>query len=287
MNINLFYVDSTSDAIVMKKKLLNVNENNFFINKISNVIKEEKFIIIKHFNDKMCKNIAKLKKRGNIVIYEPVDNNWNLNNIEDYINKMTIFNYVDKIILPSKYFVNLLLKYFDKSKLCYNYHEFDNRFKIDHSKRSSKITYLGNFVKTSLTKNDLKKYNINYVKSSLNNNLFKNIYNPSIHIDYLLNDNIYYHLHTSTKLSTALYFKAVFICNRIPIYVELLGNNYPLFFKNDLSDLYLIIKEATEIINDKNKYEEYNLKMIDVFNKLKPKTIYKKYCKIVNSINNK
>ena len=247
------------------------------------LLKKDNVIIIKHFNEEIIKNVKLLKKNKNTIIYEPIDFKWQSSNIKEYLKIMTIFEYVDKIILPSKYCVNLFSNYLDKSKLYYNYHEYDERYKINYNTIKDDVNYIGDYSKTSLTTSDFKKYNINHVKSSKNSYLLKNTYTPSIQIDYLKKENIYYHLHTSTKLGTALYFKSVFICNRIPIYEELLGDNYEYFFKDDLSDLEQIIKKAKEIINDKIKYKEYNLKLKEVLNKLKPQNIYINYNNIVNN----
>ena len=107
----------------------------------------------------MIENIKKLKKNKNIVIYEPIDYKWNLENIDEYISCMIIFKYVDKIILPSKYCKKLMSKYIDNSKL-YEYHEFDERFKLDTNKRSDNIHYIGDNNKSSLTKDHFKKYNL-------------------------------------------------------------------------------------------------------------------------------
>ena len=186
MNVIFFYLGGLPNSIIMKKKLLKLKENKIFTNSNLPLLKNNKIIIIKHFNQEMIENIKKLKKNKNIVIYEPIDYKWNLENIDEYISCMIIFKYVDKIILPSKYCKKLMSKYIDNSKLYFNYHEFDERFKLDTNKRSDNIHYIGDNNKSSLTKDHFKKYNLIHVKSSNNFNLLKNIYNPSIHIDYLL-----------------------------------------------------------------------------------------------------
>lgn len=284
MDVNLLYLGNSPNSIIMKKKILNLNSNKILTNSSPlHLLKKDNVIIIKHFNEEIIKNIKLLKKNKNIIIYEPIDFKWQSGNINEYLKIMSIFKYVDKIILPSKYCVNLFSNYLDKSKLYHNYHEFDEQFKINYNLVNDSINYIGDISKSSFTILDFKKYNINHIKSSKNNNLLKNTYSPSIHIDYLIDKNIYYHLHTSTKLGTALNFKSVFICNRIPIYEELLGKNYKYFFKEDLSNLEQIIKKAKDTINDEVKYKEYNLKLNKVLDKLKPKNIYNNYCDIINT----
>jgi len=282
MNIIFFYLGGEPNSIIMKKKLLKLKENKIFTNSNLPVLKNNKILIIKHFNQEMIENIKNLKKNKNIIIYEPIDYKWNLQNMDEYINYMNIFKYVDKIILPSKYCKKLMSTYINNSKLYYNYHEFDERFKLNTTKRDDNIYYIGDDNKSSLTKFHFKKYNLIHIKSSKNYNLLKNTYYPSIHIDYLLKKNIYYYFHTSTKLATALHFKSIFICNRIPIYEELLSKDYELFFKDDLSDINLVINKAKDIINNDIKYNEYLYKIKNVLDEFIPSQIYNKYNNIIN-----
>lgn len=282
MNLNLLYLGGTPGSIIMKKKLFNLKDDRVFTNANLQILKNNKFIIIKHFDNNMINNIKKLKQNNNIIIYEPIDYQWNIIKIDEYISKMKIFNYVDKIILPSQHCMKYLQKYINKSKIYYNYHEYDTRFKIDYTKRKDIVNYIGDINKSSFNKQKLDKYNIIQVKSSNNNNLLKNIYNPSIHIDYLLEKNIYFHFHTSTKLATCMNFKSIFICNRIPIYVEILGEKYDLFIKDDLSDLQQVIIKAKNIINNDDLYQIYINKMKKIFNELSPNKIYNNYINIIN-----
>ena len=73
--------------------------------------------------------------------------------------------------------------------------------------------------------------NINHVKSSKNSDLLKNTYTPSIQIDYLKKKIFTIICIQSTKLGTALYFKSVFICNRIPIMKNYWGIIMNIFLK--------------------------------------------------------
>ena len=120
MNINLLYSGGNPNSIIMKKKLFNFEPSRIFTPLNLPILKNNKIILIKHFNNEIIKNVINLKKNKNIIIYEPIDFKWTLLKINDYINEMSIFQYVDKIILPSKYALNLLSKYIDKSKLYYN-----------------------------------------------------------------------------------------------------------------------------------------------------------------------
>ena len=282
MNINFLILGCTANSIILKKRLFKIDKERIFYNTNIKYLENEKYIIIKHFNKNLIEIIKKLKKKNNTIIYEPIDLNWKFKSFNEYINEMEIFKYVDKIIFPSKHSIEILKNYINSNKLFYNYHEFDNRFKINYNKKENNIYYIGDICKSSFNLNIFNKYNIIHIKSSNNDNILETTYNVSIHIDYLKKNNIYYDLHTSTKLSTAMNFKSIFISNRIPIYEEILGNDYELFFKDDLSDLELIIKKATLIINNNNLYINYINKMKPILDRLSPKLILNNYNKIIN-----
>lgn len=279
--MNLCILSSNiGNPIIIKNLTLKLN---VYTNANINLsIKNINLIIIKHYDNELINIIKKLKLHNNIT-YEPIDIKWTQLTKEQYLKEMIIFNYVDRIIFSSKYAMNYFKDYFLNKKIYFNYHEYDKRFKIDYSKVEDNVIYIGDISKSSFNQDIFNKYNINHIKSSNNNTLLKNIYYPSIHIDYLLDKNIYYHIHTSTKLSTALNFKSIFICNRIPIYVELLGDIYEYFFKDDLSNLQEIIEKARITINNKKLYKNYLNKVEVILNKLKPESIYNNYISIINN----
>lgn len=158
-------------------------------------------------------------------------------------------------------------QFFEKSHSII-YHEYDIKLKPTH-KILNEVIYLGSLTKTSLNKNDFEKYNIILGNISMTDSC--------IHIDFLNDSHIYYKLHTSTKLSTAMYFNCIFVCNRIPVYVELLGENYEFYINDDKSNLESLINNAKEMLLDKQKYNNYLNSVSHVKQKLSPENIGKQH----------
>ena len=158
-------------------------------------------------------------------------------------------------------------KIFEKSHSVI-YHEYDIRLKPTY-KILNEVIYLGNLEKTSLSEDDFKKFNIILGDVSMTNSC--------IHIDFLNDSHMYYKLHTSTKLSTAMYFNCIFVCNRIPVYVELLGESYEFYINDDKSNLENLINNAKEILLDKQKYKNYLNSVSHVRQKLSPEDIGKQH----------
>ena len=73
-----------------------------------------------------------------------------------------------------------------------------------------------------------------------------------IHICFIFDKtNLLYDNYTSTKLATAIITDSIFICNKIPIFVELLGNDYE-FYCEDENELEKIkSREVTNSIDQK------------------------------------
>ena len=232
------------------------------------------YLFIKHIDTLKMEYLEKLKL-NNYLIYEPIDLNFNkYEYIDEYIK------YFHKIIFTNKTIKDIYnLKINNNILFDYNYHEYDNRFKI--SNKQNQIFYLGDLNnKCSLTENIIKKYAINHIKTCKNNELHS-LNLTGIHINYLLPSNIYYNRITSTKLATALSTNSIFICNRIPIYEEILGKDYAFFFDDDLDNLQEIINNAINCLNNEHKYYKY----IKKYNKeiLSPDKISEKYCEILKS----
>ena len=73
----------------------------------------------------------------------------------------------------------------------------------------------------------------------------------------------------------------------MPIYLEIFGDEYELYFKDDLSDLNIIIEKAKNIINDKEKYDNYlkmQSKYLEYFN---PDNILMNYYNLFRRFNKK
>tara|TARA_Y100001933_G_scaffold100481_2_gene101078 strand:+ start:3689 stop:4678 length:990 start_codon:yes stop_codon:yes gene_type:complete len=277
------------------------------------------YLFIKDIPDYIIPVMKELKKKGNYLIYEPLDEMWcgilNGSDIKDatytinsYMEYMIpIFNLFDHIIFNNKSF--LKNKYIKNLQINKNiiYHEYDARLLDTNKKIQNQIFYIGSIKKSSFIQESymkiIKKYNINIVtlsdiridskdikkdkysqyKQVANiNNLHINL--KGIHIDYVKPNKLYYYIHTATKLSTCLALDSIFISNRIPVFVELLGKKYDLFFKDDLSDLHEIINKAYDILQNTNKYLDYLKKMAPIKKRLSLHNSSKQYYDIFKSI---
>ncbi len=231
------------------------------------------YILKRKINIKILKE---LKDKNNYLIYEPLDQDWNsYKNIEEYVkNNLDYFNLFDEIICNNKYMMDKIKHLEFNKKLSVNYHEYDEKYKSNNIINKS-ILYIGRLDKTSLSILDMKNNNITNIEN------FNDIYKDKcIHIDFLINNNLYYTLHTSTKLSTAMYLKCIFICNKIPVYVELLGEDYEFYLNDDLSNIQMILNNAQKTINNTDNYNAYITKYEYVKNILSPENICNNYHKI-------
>ena len=61
-----------------------------------------------------------------------------------------------------------------------------------------------------------------------------------------------------------------------------MGKDYELFFKDDMSNIDLIINKAKDIINNDTKYNKYLNKIKNVLDELTPSKIYNNYYYIIN-----
>lgn len=244
----------------IKKNFFDIKNDKYNIIFTENLEKDENsiYIFIKKVDSKDIKKILKLKKSNNFFIYNPIDNFYkNINNIKQYLRTLNKYGkYFDSIIFNSRYHKEIYENFFklNKTNNFFLYHEYDERFKI--LDKSNNIYYIGNLKKSSFSEKILKKYNIQYVESKKNICSKKQVF-TSIHIDYILPSNTYYHFHTSTKLSTAMLFNSIFICNRVPVYEEILGKEYPFYLEDNLSNLRKIINLAFDTFNNNKLYESY------------------------------
>jgi len=259
-------------------------------------------LITKQARKSLLPLIEKVKSsKSNTFIFQCIDAYCNLNLMEykETLNKT--FTYFDHIVFNSifhgmmffdwKYYINKYpdaqhfktedeaidhykkfgiyenRQFFEKSHSVI-YHEYDMNLKPTY-KILNEVIYLGNLEKTSLNEEDFEKYNIILGDISITDSC--------IHIDFLNSDHMYYSVHTSTKLSTALYFNCIFICNRIPVYVELLGESYEFYINDDRSNLEGIINNAKEMLLDKQKYNNYLNSVSHVKQKLSPENIGKQH----------
>ena len=105
-----------------------------------------------------------------------------------------------------------------------------------------------------------------------------------IHIDFVLFDKpIHYTIHTTTKLATAFNTRSIFICNRQPIYTELLGEDYFLYINDNLSNIEEIIAQAKAIYNSELLLNEYFEKYKHVVEKLSIDACVQMYTSILTN----
>lgn len=250
---------------------------------ISNVINDDSnciYIFLRWFKNEYIEKINELKTKGNYFIYQILDQNYK-NNINIYKQKLEYLSTIfDHIIFNSKHHQNLFNLNINTS---FSFHEFDIRFKSN--KVIDCVEYHGMTEKTSFNNSILEKFNIKQFTYS--KSLEKISGYSCIHVDYITNENQYYHYHTSTKLSTALVLNCIFLCNRVPVYTEILGQNYKFYINDDLSNLKELISLAKETINNKSKYKEYLDSVKKYKEQLSPENINKEYMKIFESIKKK
>ena len=280
MKKKYIYIPNASGSSIMKTnilKLLNI-KNVQIINRLI-IDTNSIYYILKKITPDIIDILQKLKNLNNYLIYEPLDSEWKELNLIKYLDKMkNKFIYFDHIVCNN---VNIMEKYKDVCpSLEYTviYHEYDMRFNDARIKSCNKVYYVGSLKKTSLDNNICKEYNINIINPNPNgyDKFIKSNY-TGIHIDYIKNDITYYYLHTSTKLATAMCFNSIFICNRVPVYVELLGADYEYYINDDLSNLQEIIDNAKDCISNNEKYNLYIEKIKIIRKKLWYKYVVKDY----------
>lgn len=231
------------------------------------ILKNHTYYFLKGYHIEIFKT---LKKLNNKIIYEPLDCDWR---DSDYKEKFDyLFKIVDHIIFNNN-FVKDLFNLNKKSTTIY--HEYDTRFSLNN-KLSDSLYYIGTKNKVSLDDKTFKKYNIVNI-TNFNSIIENNICYRGIHLDFVLPDNNQYTIHTTTKLATALYSKSIFICNKIPLYLDILGDEYEFYFKDDLTDLDIIIKKAKNVINNEVEYNNYLKTQSKYLNYFNPDTIISKY----------
>jgi len=285
MKVNVYVIIQTglnNGSSIMKTSIFkNYVNKKFNIIITQNIIDDKNsiYIVIKKYNKDLLKRITNLKKFNNYFIYEPLDILWTCESMSIYKKKLTpIFNAFDEII-----FSNESMRYFFRNEVENSYviyHEYDNRYNPT-LKKNNIVQYIGSFDKCSFSNEDFEKYNIVNSSCSKYLNKFKDKVLTSIHIDFLKNTKSYYYLHTSTKLSTALCYNSIFICNKIPVYKELLGNKYEFYIEDDLSNLQSVVDRSKKIFSNEKLYNDYVRKIAKVKKKLSPEYVGLRYTKII------
>ena len=258
--------------------LINYSDNNFNLYQNKKFFKKEiefknnKILFIKFLLD--INKLIDLTKNNNILYHEIVDFYYNkkYKSEEEYFNEYKYNNkfIFDKIIVNSDYMKNNLLNH--TNNIYTIYHQYDKRIRVNN-KIINKVYYFGLKEKLNISDEIINKYikiiDYNGIKKYLQNAF------SCIHVCFLFNEsNILFNTYTSTKLATAIITNSIFICNKIPIFVELLGNDYE-FYCEDKNELGKVIKKAQNLLNNKNDYQKF----IEKYNFLKKKLSYEELLK--------
>lgn len=288
MDIIIVTINNITSSCIMKNNLFKNKKNiRLYLHENLKILSNSIYLFIKHLpNDDILK---KIKKNKNYLIYEPLDIFWSENSMNIYLNNLKKkIIYFDYILCNNNCILNIYKTIFPNKKYYLNYHEYDIFNLKLNSKYNNliipKIFYIGALQKSSLTNKIINIKNIEYIKY-LNNDKINKINLNGIHIDFLLSDKIYYNIHTSTKLATCLKCDSIFICNRIPVYIELLGEEYEYYLDEDLKNFDFIVNKAVSTYMDIKKYNNYLHKIKDIKVKLSPDYCFKNYIKIFNNIN--
>lgn len=220
--------------------------------------------LIKVRNELIC-----LKNRNNILVFDIIDS-FVEKNIFYFLNQREIVDFLnlfDILLCTSYHEKNILSQYINKKLLNVLYHQWDEDLKKDVKNQNNNVYYIGQKKKVDVTcKSMFKKRLINHIcdPHSLH------IYN-CFHFTYVPKNNIYFDTHTSTKLSTAAISKSPLICNKIPVFTELLPPDYPLFIDN-YSNNEKIITYCKTIYGGK-KHTNLVKMMKSICNRLSPHRI--------------
>lgn len=219
-NIEYFMLDSKN------KKLLKYINNSI--------------IIFIKGNLRTLSGIKKMFGKNNYFIHDIIDTYGDRGDIKDIKRYEKCF---DLLLVNSKYMKTIFINNgISDNKIKVLYHPCDQKLKIVNT-IENKVNYIGNVDKCSI---NLKSYDISCKK-------FTHCMNRSIHFTYVENSNIFFSFHTSTKLATCIKLKSILICNKIPVMVELLGNDYPFFVDNTESIKSLIVI-AKKLLTNSDKY---------------------------------
>lgn len=233
-------------------------------------------LIIKYHDPTLIRKYRK-------TVFELVDVAWKANTLNAYINRVvSISKYHNHLIVNSGHLKSLLTRKV-KIPISINYHEHDMRLEYNTSNHVAKVFYIGSTLKTDFKPDDMRRFGITHI-AGYTEKSFTNQELKGVHIDYVKPYSVLYHMHTSTKLSTAMVLDSVFVSNRIPIFVELLGDDYPYFFKDDLSDCQQVIDNALDVVKDQSTLKMYLRSLENVQKRLSPDTIRSNYVDIMKSV---
>ena len=225
--------------------------------------KNSVYIILKHIS-RIKKCVLKKIKKNNIVIFEPLDILHRLSPKDYFKNISKLCCRAHYVICNNKYHAQSL------GSDLYAYHHSDNFKDVE---KTDDVCYIGNSNKQSLTTEQFKIYSINTGSKMIG----------GIHIDFVLPNCVQYHIHTTTKLACAFNTFSIFICNKQPLYIELLGEDYELYINDDLSNIQEVIQKAKTIHKDEKLSAEYQNKYGYIRDQLSVSNCVQMYQKIVDT----
>lgn len=252
----------------------NINVKYIKINELKvNDITDSVIILIRGITEHIKKYyelFSELKKNRNIIIHDILDlysltNLWYKNKF--YCDFENIFDY----LIVNSYFMKQILEEYINSNMVVIYHSYDFRL-VSSNIVENNVYYYG--VPDKLT----IKHRYDYI---VGKPLPYNI-NSTVHFTFIEPTHPYFINHTSTKLATALGSNSIFVCNRVPIFIEILGKDYPFFCENE-EELHVKIDEARELLNS-DKILEFNQKYSEQKIKLSPSITINNYADFFNSI---
>ena len=231
----------------------------------------------------------KLLKKDNILVHDTLDFYCH-KNPQWYKNPEEIDQYIglfDHLIVNSYYMKNFLISRLpEKTSIIVIYHNMDDKIIINKkTKPINEVFYIGNPARFEI--NDIPiKINMVIRLCDMIHYIIQPF--PCIHITFLYTfeqfDKTHHSVYcTANKLSLALATNSIFICNHIPVYKELLGDDYSFYIDNDLSNIDEIISKAKETISDPEKYNKYLSQIKPIKDKLSAHNIAKEYIKYFKS----
>lgn len=221
---------------------------------------------------------------GPVDLYEPLDYLWRLP-WETYRRQMQA-SPCRTLVCNSAHMASALrganARY---TKTVVAYHEYDIRYLENRSSMTDRVMYMGDPSKLDIP--DPKSVGVEVVgvpfgtkdkESSVRDAPIR-----GVHVDYVRPGSTIYNIHTATKLSTAIALDCVFVCNRVPVYVELLGDEYPLYFEDDMSDFSAVVAQAVAIAKDPDRLRAFLYSVSEAKAKVSGASAVDRYITMFNS----
>lgn len=226
------------------------------------------------------KEHAKTVRRYHTV-YEPVDLAWKSKTLDEYVAEIGRASRPHQaLIVNSNHLKSLLTNRLGlEVPVTTVYHEYDKRLRLNATAHTQRAFYIGMLEKSSLTAGDLLRFGIEHV-ATFDGEFFTSRPVKGVHVDFVREDRVVHHVHTSTKLATCMALRSVFVCNRIPVYVELLGEDYEFFVRDDLADFARVLDRARAVCADADALGAYLASVRPVSEKLSPESVRDAYSEV-------